>query len=169
MKRNYIALVLVLLFIFFLILSCSTMHHYIKANRDLTTKIVKSLYRNNENAFYLSSTYANFSIVWTYNKEKVEIYRLQNGDIKQKQLFETKENIKFIAVSPEAIDNELDQRCAPELDGDFLGVYIKTGDKTINEEYAVNINCLKSGNYESELLRRIAKDICYYKMWEFKY
>ena len=169
MKRNYIALDLALLLVFFLISTCSTMHHYLKANSVLTRRIVKTLYSNNDNAFYLSSTYANFSIVWTYNKGSVEVYRLQNGTVREKQIFESKETIQLITASLEEIDNDLNHNCAPELDGDVFGVYVKTDDKTINEEFAININCLKTGNYKSELLNRIVRDIKYYKMWEYEY
>lgn len=169
MKRYYITLDLVLLLVSLLISSCSSMHYYLKANRVLTTKIVKTLYKNNENAFYLSSTYANFSIVWTYSKGSIEVYRLQNGAVQEKHCIECKETFQPSTVSPKEIGNELDQNCAPELDGDIFGFYIKTEGKTFNEEYAVNINCLKTGNYKSELLSRIAKDIYYYKMWEYEY
>lgn len=48
--------------------SCSTMKQRIKKNNKLTDKTISSLLVNRGNVFYLTSTYATFSTVWTYSK-----------------------------------------------------------------------------------------------------
>ena len=154
MRKSYT--IIVLFFVFSFLVSCSTMQYNIKRNQDLTAKQVNYFYQKNGNAFYLSSTYANFSIVWTYDEDRVEIYRLQKGKIRQKQIIKDKEIIQYAEVSLEDIEKELYQKCALELDGDMFGFIIEIDRKTHNADYAVDINCLKQGKYKSDFLTAIA-------------
>ena len=141
----------------------------IKANRDLTAKQVNYFYQKNGNAFYLSSSSTNFSIIWTYYEGKVEIYRLQKGKISQRQIFREKEIIQYADISLEDIEKELYQKCALELDGDTFGIIIEIDHKTHNADYAVDINCLKQGKYKSDFFNKITNDIRNYKMWEVEH
>ena len=181
MRKSYT--IIVLFFVFSFLVSCSTMQYAIKRNQDLTAQQVDDFYQKNGNAFYLSSTYANFSVVWTYDEDRVEIYWLQKGKIERKQIINDNETIQYAEVSLEDIEKELYQRCAMELDGDMFGFMIeidrKDGDmfgfmieidrKTHNADYAVDINCLKQGKYKSDFLNRITNDIKRHKMWEIEY
>lgn len=56
--------------------SCSTMKQNISKNNKSTNKLTSSLLDKNGNVFYLNSTYTTFSTVWTYSKDKLEIYKL---------------------------------------------------------------------------------------------
>lgn len=150
-------------------MSCSTMQHNIKRNQTLTQKQVNYYHQKNGNAFYLSSTYASFSVVWTYYTDRIEIYKLQKGKVNQKQVFPEKEWIKYAEVALEDIEKELYQKCALELDGDNFGFRIVIDGKTYNTDYAVDINCLKTDKYKSEFLNKITNDIKTHKMWEIKY
>lgn len=161
--------IIVLLFIFSLLVSCSTMQYNIKRNKDLTVRQVNYFYKKNRNVFYLCSTYATFSVVWTYDEDKVEIYRLQKGKIRQKQIFEEKKTIQYAEISLEDIEKELYQKCALELDGDVFGFIIEIDHKTYIADYAVNINCMKQRKYKSTFLNKITNDIKSHKMWEVEY
>lgn len=167
MRKSYT--IIFLLFIFSFLESCSTMQYNIKANRDLTAKQLNYFYQKNGNAFYLSSSSTNFSIIWTYYEGKVEIYRLQKGKISQRQIFQEKEIIQYADISLEDIEKELYQKCALELDGDTFGIIIEIDHKTHNADYAVDINCLKQGKYKSDFLNKITNDIKNYKMWKVEY
>lgn len=154
-------------FISSFLMSCSTMQH-IKRNQTLTQKQVNYYHQKNGNVFYLSSTYATFSVVWTYYTDRIEIYILQKGKVIQKQVFPEKEWIKYAEVALEDIEEELYQRCPLELDGDNFGFRIVIDGKTYNEDYGVDVNCLKTGKYKSNFLNKITNDIKTYKMWEIK-
>ena len=104
------------------IASCSVMQ--IKRTQDLTERLVKSLYQKNGNAFYLSSTHASFSTVWTHTEDMVIVYRLQKGKRKQMLSFMEKGIVQFAKIDPEDIEKELYQKCALELDGDVFGFII---------------------------------------------
>lgn len=79
--------------------SCSTLNHAIKKNYRKTERIAMSLFRENGNVFFVTSTYANFSVVWTYDEERVEIYRLREGKTRHKQVLRRKEALQFEGLS----------------------------------------------------------------------
>ena len=161
--------VLVLLITMLFIESCSSMHFAVWRNKNLTSRQVSYLYKENGNAFYLSSSYASFSVVWTYDKDKIEIYRIKKGRIKEKQVIKRKEIMSFSEVDIKSIKNAIYDNCALELDGDVFGYIIRSGDETYNEDYAVDINCLKQKHEYPLLLETVIDDIRIYKMWEIKY
>ena len=68
-----------------------------------------NLLQKNGNVFYLSSTYATFSRVWTYNVNGMEIYWLAKGKVYQKETFSEKELIQYAEVAFEDIEKELYQ------------------------------------------------------------
>lgn len=145
------------------IASCSVMQ--IKKTQDLTERLVKSLYQKNGNAFYLSSTHASFSTVWTHTEDMVIVYRLQKGKRKQMLSFMEKGIVQFAKIDPEDIEKELYQKCALELDGDVFGFIIDVDGNMLSEDYAIDIQCMKQSQYESEFLGTIKKDIQEYKLW----
>lgn len=158
---------LVLLFISFFFLSCSTMRYHIKRNTTETQKQVNRLYKKNGNAFYLCSTFATFSVVWTYSGENIEIFRMQKGKVKRKQIFRAKYIIQNTMFSPEDIEDELYRKCAMVLDGDVFGYIIDINHKTYNANYDIDINCLKQGQFKSDFWGLITHDINNFGMWEF--
>jgi hypothetical protein len=158
-----------LLSVFLLSISCSTMRYNINKNNRFTEKQIINLLQRNGNVFYLSSTYATFSTVWTYNVNGIEIYILTKGKVNQKETFSEKESIQYAEVAFENIEKELYQKCALELDGDMFGFRIDIDRKIYKEDYAVDINCLKKGTYKSDFLNKIVNDIKTYNMWETNY
>lgn len=148
--------------------SCSTMHS-IKRNQKCTAKQVDYLYQNNRNAFYLGSTFANFSTVWTYSEDKIVIYRLQKGKIKEKQIFEGKELMQYNEESLRDMKKELERIGAWELDGDLFGLSIEIERKRHDVAYPINIIYLKQGKYNSIFLNKIINDMKKYEMWRVEY
>ena len=144
--------------------SCSTMHS-VKVNHNQTEKIVNALYHNNKNAFYMSSSYATFSTVWTYEKDIIVIYRLTKGRVREKQSFQRTGPIQLTELSYEDIEEEIYQNCPMELDGDVFGVVLEIDHKKTFLSFPVDINCMKRGNYNSALLKMIVNDMESYHLW----
>lgn len=161
--------IIVLIFALFFLESCSTMHFAIRRNNNLTSRQVSHLYKENGNAFYLSSTYSSFSVVWTYDEDRIEIYRIKKGRIKEKQVYCGKEMISFSGVDIKDIENAIYQNFALELDGDAFGFIIRIGSETCKENFAIDINSLKQRHEYPAFLERVINDIRVYKMWEIQY
>jgi hypothetical protein len=159
-----------LLAVFSLLISCSTMKYNINKNNKFTEKQKNYLLQKNGNVFYLSSTYATFSTVWTYNTSgEVEIYKLAKGKVSRKETFSEREFMQYNVQSLQDIENELYQKCALDLDGDSFGFRIYIDGTLHTEDYAVDINCLKTGVYKSDFLNKIVTDIKTCNMWEINY
>jgi len=151
----------------FLLISFTTMksnmiHNNIKKNTKFTQKQVNFLFKKNGNAFYLDSSYATFSIVWTYSKNGIEIYRLVNGKVFKKEIFPEKEWLHDADIAVE----EIYKNCSVVLDGDGFGFKINMDGNIHKESYTTNIDCMKQQTFESEFLNKIVNDIKNYKMWE---
>jgi len=158
---------LLFIFITVLLVSCSTMKNGIKKNNKTTEKLVASLFEEKGNVFYLTSTYATFSRVWTYDKEKVEIYRLADGKIYEQRVH--KKNSEILSQVPTFKELHLDlKECGYELDGDGLGFKIKTNNQTIEEDLPIEINCLKKGKYKSDFLNALVDDINTHQLWDIE-
>ncbi len=155
----------ILTFITLLLVSCSTVKTGTKRNHKITKKLVASLFEEKGNVFYLTSTYATFSRIWTYSKEKIEIYRLANGKVYKQEEFDKTESAlsKVNSFSRESIF-ELDS--CMELDGDGLGFKIKVANQITEEELPIEINCLKKSKYKSDFLNTLVDDINTYELWE---
>ncbi len=163
MRKNYIIISIV--FVASFLPSCTFMQ-YVKMNNNATKIWFDYLYKKNGNAFYLDSTYANGSIVWTYDENRIIIYYLVKGTISKKQVFAEKEWIKQTKISIEDIDFELLQKCFYVLDGDGFGFKIKCNEIIYRDSYGTDIECLKTSKFKSDFLNKISKDIRKYKMWE---
>ncbi|MGM9769450.1 MAG: hypothetical protein ACI3Y6_01875 [Candidatus Cryptobacteroides sp.] len=164
MKKN----IILLIFVLALIQSCSTMY-YVQKNHSQTASQVRHLYKKNGNAFYLSSTYATFSTVWTYNEDKIVIYRIINGKITEKQVFNRSEIMSFSKLDNKEIENAIYTNCASELDGDDFGYIIRCGDEIYQKSYGVCICCLKQRHEYPAVLESVIDDIRNYKMWDITY
>ena len=167
-RRNRVGFLVALTFGLSLFVSCSTMH-YIKVNHNHTERLLNSFYQKNENAFYLSSTYSNFSTVWTYEEDRAVVYRLQNGRIRQKLSFNGIEPFQFGSLIPENLEKELYQDCPMVLDGDMFGFIIDIDHIRHKDDYPVDISCMKRGNYDSVVIMRLVNDIKSYHLWEVEY
>lgn len=154
---------MLLFFAIIFLLSCSTIKNSIQKNHSKTDKLVSILLEENSNAFYLKSSYSNFSTVWFYSNNRIVIFKLSNGKIDSKNDYQNKTQLN--SFSKEVIF-ELD-KCI-ELDGDGFGFKIKNDDNIIQEDLPINVECLKKGKYQSDFLNEVVRDISTYDMWQVK-
>ena len=151
----------------FFLISFTTMksnmiHNNINKNKKFTQKQVNILLKKNGNVFYLESSYATFSIVWTYSKNGIEIYRLAKGKIFKKEIFPEKEWFQDATI---AVD-EIYKNCLVVLDGDRFGFKLNIDGNIHEDSYTTNIDCMKQQTFKSDFLNKIVNDIKTYKMWE---
>ena len=162
--KSIIRIALTIIVAFFM--SCSTMKHNIQNNSKFTDKTIFSLLEKNGNVFYLNSTYATFSTVWTYSKDKIEIYKLANGKISLQQEYSATSIDNINQISKEELF-ELDQ--CMELDGDGFGYRIKRGSEIEKQDLPIGIECFTKLKYKSEFLNKVVEDINTHKMWDVRY
>ena len=166
------SLVKILLLSFFIMLftvSCS-MRQNISKNDRLTDKTISLLSKKKENVFYLMSTYATFSIVWTYSDYKIEIYKLAKGRIYKQTEYPNDGIAGYQIPTSKELNLEIFNRekCPIVLDGDGFGYRIKRGSEIVGDDLPVEIECFTKNKYQSEFLNKIVADIITYKMWDFK-
>lgn len=166
MRTHNIIAKITLLWVSLHLISCSTMQYNINRNNTLTKKQLNYFLQKNGNAFYLSSTYSTVSVVWTYNSNGIEIYKLTKGKVDKKETFSEKELKQYNELALKDIGKDLYQKCALELDGDNFGYRIDIDGKMQGKDFAIDINCLKKETYDSEILNKIVNDIKNRKMWE---
>lgn len=148
--------------------SCSTMKQSITKNNKSTDNLVLSLLEENGNAFYLSSTYATFSTVWTYKRNRIEVYKLVKGKISDKMSYQSGGFSNYEIPNNKELENET-RECGYELDGDIFGFKIKNELEVNQQDLPISIECLKKLKYNSEFLNKVVDDINTYKMWDVKY
>jgi len=146
--------------------SCSITKHSIHKNNKFTDKTISSLLEKNGNVFWLTSTYATFSTVWTYNKYKIEIYKLANGKISLQQEYSTTNIDNINQISKKELF-DLDQ--CMELDGDGFCYRIKRDSEIEKQDLPIGIECFTKQKYKSEFLNKIVEDIKTYKLWNVRY
>lgn len=144
-------------------MGCSTMERSIRKNSKFTDQIISSLLEKNGNVFYLNSTYVTFSTVWTYGKNKLNVYKLANGKISLQQEYATTGIDNINQISREELF-ELNQ--CMELDGDGFGYRIKRGSETEKQDLPIGIECFTKLKYKSEFLNKVIEDINTHKMWD---
>ncbi len=143
------------------------MKNAIKSNHKFTEKLVGSLFEEKGNAFYLISTHATFSRVWTYSEDKIEIYKLARGKIYKQEEYETStQKLNQIPTFKEIHEQLKD--CGYELDGDGFGFKLNGDSGLLQEDFPVNIECFKNNRYHSDFLTFIVNDINTYQMWEIE-
>lgn len=157
---------IILAFIALLSISCSTLKSNIQKNNKFTDKTISSLLEKNGNVFYLTSTYATFSTVWTYSKDKLEIYKLINGRVNFQQEYFTICIDSINQISKEELF-ELDQ--CMELEGDGFGYRIKRGSEIEQQDLPIGIECFTKSKYKSDFLNKVVEDINIHKMWDVRY
>lgn len=142
-------------------MSCSTMKHNILINKKFTDEKISYLLEKNGNVFYLSSTYATFSTVWTYSKDKIEVFKLSNGKISFNEEYSTMSIENIDQISKQELF-ELDQ--CMELDGDNFGYRIKRTIEIEKEDLPIDIECFTKLLYKSKFLNKVVEDIKTYNM-----
>ena len=133
-------------------------------NKDYTdTGIFNRIYQENNNAFYISHT-KDHSTIWTYNKSKIDIYKLKNSKIIQKYS-SSFQDYSWIADYKKGQKYDVD-KCA-ELDGSIIGFKIKIGNQLVVENLALNIDCFVSNEYSSNFINQLSIAIKQLKLSKF--
>jgi hypothetical protein len=144
------------------------MKHYIQKNKKFTDKTISVLLEKNGNVFYLASTNATFSTVWTYSDDTLEIFELAKGKVFEQASYPDSGIFKYQIPSFKELHSEF-KECGYELDGDVFGYRIKRDAKLEQQDLPIGIECFTKLKYKSELLNKVIKDINTYKMWDVLY
>lgn len=128
--------------------------------------IISNLYMDNGNVFYMTSTYMDRKIVWSYSNNKISIYTLTSKNRildKREELVEKQMDFSNINLN----DNYEMDKCM-ELDGDFLGYQIKQNGVIRSREYPVNAKCFISNKYKDILYNKLKDDMIKYNLLLYK-
>ena len=149
-QLTFVGLVLLLLS------SCTATHYsanrYFKKNHRATERWVHRLYKRNGNAFYINSTYSNYSYVWTYKDDGIEIRELVEGKVQGRRTCKGKRLKQYDEKALADAENELEEKCPCELDGDEEGYIIQVNGKAYEYSGVSSIDCMKENVYDSEFL-----------------
>lgn len=144
------------------------MKNNIQKNNKFTDKTISSLLEKNGNVFYLTSTYATFSTVWTYSKDKLEVYKLAKGKVYEQVNYPDSGIFDYQIPSFKELHSEF-QECGYELDGDSFGYRIKRGSEIEQQDLPIGIECFTKLKYKFEFLNKVVEDINTHKMWDVRY
>lgn len=148
------------------LISCNSVQYAVKKNAKYTDAMMLSLFEINGNAFYLGSTNATFSAVWTYKQDRVEIYKLAHGKVAENLISKENGMDTFDIPSEGELDKDLED-CGYELDGDVFGFMVK--DKfSKRQDFPISIECLTHHTYQSSFLNEIVNTINKYKLWDVR-
>ena len=159
------------LFIIFVMVSainaCSLGRYVdIRSTEYLASKILNKCYNNNKNAFCLSSTYANFSVVWSYGVGKIEVYHILKGNVKKKEEYDDNDIQCITSQVFDNVEQIVYNECELVLDGDMITVMFEKDGKKHEIAFPIDVNCFKNADHKSFFLNELAKDIIVYKMWD---
>lgn len=149
-------------------ISCSTMQNIIQKNKKITDKTIASVFKKNDNVFYLTSTHASFSAIWSYKDEKIEIYKIANAKIYDKVVYNSDEIFEYQIPPFNELNSEFNE-CGYEIDGDVFGYSIKRVSEIENQDLPISIICFTKLNYKSEFLNKVINDINTYNIWDVSY
>lgn len=145
----------ILVMLAFSFLSSCSLTYVFKKNHRSTERLVNRLYRRNENAFYMTSTYSTYSYVWTYKGDKIEIRKLNFGKVVEKEILKTKGIGPYDEKSLKEAKKELEEKHPFVLDGDEVGYIIRVNDEAYRVDYAIDIDSMKQNVYGSAILNDI--------------
>lgn len=166
MKKNRI--IWYLLFgLICLCVSCTSMQRAVNKNNVSTNKLFLSLYEKNGNSFYLASSYATFSTVWTYAQDSIYVYRLAKGKVVERLSFKESgiDELNISAVKELNIDIG---ECGNELDGDLFSFMAREG-RPERQDLPISIDCFTNKKYQSSFLNKIVESINKHKLWDIRY
>jgi len=155
-------------FVLLSMVSCSTMQHNIRKNNNFTDKTVSFLFHKNGNVFFIKPPYATFSIIWTYSKNKIEIFKLAKGKISERTEYSNDGIVDYQIPAFKELGLNI-RECPYVLDGDILGYKIKKIEGLEEQRLPIDIECFINNKYQSEFLNKIVSDIIAYKMWDIQY
>jgi hypothetical protein len=143
--------------------SCSSIKSKIANNNKFTMSLLDKLYLENNNSFYIKSSYTTVSKVWSYHNDTITIFKLKDGKVYEEQNFSS----KWLSDKTILDKNDLFEldKCM-ELDGDIFGIRIKQSNQEILENLPINIGCFVKDQYKSDFFNSIVNDIKTYKILE---
>ena len=147
--------------------SCSSFHYAVKLNHRKTERFFHLLFERNENAFYVDAAWCNGSVVWSYQENQIEIYKLRNGRIIKKQLFDNEGIHKLSESQFKSLDEEMAEKCPPVLDGDGCGFIIDSDSIVIQADYSIEVDEMKRQSFESVFLTKVVDDMNTYMIWNW--
>src|SRR5690554_4835672 len=144
-------------------MSCTSLKYQIKRNDAFTKKVVSEILRDNDNVFYLTTEFSNASLVWTYEKDVIQIFKLINGSVSTERKYELLNGSESIIHHSEENFNNQIFECS-ELDGDLIEIRIKNDGDIEKYSFPVNLECFTEREYESTFLTRVAGDMRKYNI-----
>lgn len=147
--------------------SCSTCVPIVnnRINSIRTTSLTRSLHKKNGNAFYLDTTWSPYSVVWSYGKGSISIFKVKKGVVRKKQVYSNEGIMQYINCIEDNLEKELESVCGFWLDGDGFGFIITIDSLSYKANYPVEIESFKKGTFNSSFLNKIRNDIIEYQMW----
>jgi hypothetical protein len=165
MKHHFFTLLLLTIFS-----SCTTSNKFITKNSKLSDKLIREIYTNNKNVFFLRSSNATFSTIWSYVNNEIVIYKLANGKLISKKTHVVSND--KLAHDDLSNFNEINLDsviCDYLLDGDLFGFILKDNDNIVDKSFPIEIECLKKAELKSSSMNKIINDIKLFKLWEVTY
>lgn len=150
-----------------LCVSCRSTKRTVNKNNVSTNKLFLSLYEKNGNAFYLASTNATFSTVWTYAQDSINIYRLAKGNVVERLSFKKGSIDGFNIPEVKELIKDIGE-CGYELDGDLFSFMVREG-RPNRQDLPIIIDCFTNKKYQSSFLNKIVDSINNRKLWNIRY
>lgn len=148
--------------------SCTSIRWRILRNDKFTDKMISKTLADSGNVFYIRSTSSTFSTIWTYVGGNLELYRLANGKVRQKEVYLREPITKYVIPSVEELYNEMNE-CGYALDGDILGFKLRVDGRIIAFDIPVEIECFIDIDYESLFLAKLVEDVKFHQIWDVIY
>ena len=145
--------------VFLLLVSCNSLNiPGMERNFRKSIELVEELFEKNGNAFVITSTYSNFSQVWSYGSDYRERYDLTKGKV----TFKEKTKSTFLSGNQKLMNDfeGIDPLNCTELHGGLMLIRMdyNTDRDTINCD-AVNFKCLFENSNNEGFMSKLVKDI----------
>ncbi|ARN78857.1 hypothetical protein BST97_13140 [Nonlabens spongiae] len=129
-----------------------------RRNFRKSEELVEELFGKNGNAFMITSTYSNFSQVWSYGSDYRERYNLTRGKVTHKE----KTKSTFLSENQKLMNNfeGIDPLNCIELDGGLILIRMDyNADRDTINYNAVNFKCLFENFNNEEFESKLVNDI----------
>jgi len=142
-----------------MLISCGIHISGMRKNFTKSEILAEDLYKKNGNAFIVTSTYANFSQVWSYKKGYRIRFDLTKGVIKQQDTIKSDfyDNYLSEPLNFEGIDPLL----CPELDGGLFLIRMKNhnANKKVLDYNSVNLKCIFRSSELKGFMKALVEDV----------
>jgi len=156
-------------FLMLSLVSCSTMMHNVKKNNNFTERTISGLLEKNGNVFYIRPDLGTFSTVWTYSEDKIEIYKLVKGKVREQKEYPNNGISNYQIPTSKELGLDIGTHCSFVLGGELFGFKIKRDLEIQDFGWGFDIECLTGNTFQSAFLNKIVADINTYNMWNIQY